>query len=116
MISICAMYNLKHVNSCVAGGSVMDCRATTRGSNLGGNGVNLPSFTSFARDRKWGCRLYMTLLLKGRKTQTKKQIIEFCGFHVFDFCPCFIYFSFAKLKVLSVSYVTTLARLFSPLS
>ena len=35
--------------------------------------VYLPSFTSFAKDSKWGCRLKMTSLLKGRKTQTNKH-------------------------------------------
>ena len=31
--------------------------------------VYLPNFTSFARDSKWGCGLYMTSLSVGRKTQ-----------------------------------------------
>ena len=34
-------------------GSVMDCHATAWGSIPSGNGVK-PSFTSFARDSKWG--------------------------------------------------------------
>ena len=32
---------------------VMDCHVTAQGSIPGGNGVKL-SFTSFARDSKWG--------------------------------------------------------------
>ena len=43
----------------------MDCQATARGLISVGT-VYLPSFTSFARDSKWGCRLYMTSLLMGR--------------------------------------------------
>ena len=45
-----------------------------RGVRFSVGTVYLPSFASFARDSKWGCRLYITSLLKGRKTQTNKQI------------------------------------------
>ena len=49
-------------------GSVMDCHAMARGSISGGNSV-----LTFARDSKWGCRLYMTSLSMGRKTQPTKK-------------------------------------------
>ena len=48
--------------------SVMECHATARGSIPAENGVKL-SFTSFARDSKWGCRRKMSSLSMGRKTQ-----------------------------------------------
>ena len=35
--------------------------------------VYLLRFTSITRDSKWGCCLLMTLLLKGRRTQTNKS-------------------------------------------
>ena len=38
--------------------------------------VYLPSFKSFARESKWGCRLLMTSLLMGRKTQPTNQPTE----------------------------------------
>ena len=37
---------------------------------------HLPSVTSFARDNKWGCRLYMTSLSMGRKTQPTNLNLE----------------------------------------
>ena len=52
---------------------VMDCHATAQGSIPSGM-VLKPSFTSFARDIKWGCQLEMTSLLMGRKTQPTYQI------------------------------------------
>ena len=50
-------------------GNVMDWHATARGSIPGGNRVTKTCFTSFARDSKWGCRLSVTSLSMGRKTQ-----------------------------------------------
>ena len=35
------------------------------------------SFTSFERDSKWECRLYMTSLSMGRKSQPTKQPINY---------------------------------------
>ena len=39
--------------------------------------VYITSFTSFERDSKWGCRLYMTSLSMGRKSQPTKQPINY---------------------------------------
>ena len=55
-------------------GRVMDCHTTTRGWIPGGNGV-FTKLSAFARDSKWGCRLQMTSLLKGHKTQTNINYI-----------------------------------------
>ena len=49
-------YSTNGVDVAWRSGSVIDCHVTARGSIPVGNGVKT-SFTSFARDIKWGRRL-----------------------------------------------------------